>query len=163
MVVYVDGMMRPVPVLAEVEKIRSETPEPSGLTAVDNAIDIYDGDTSTEDDSLILSAECRICQEESDINNLESPCACNGSLKVVFFFSFASFIAHTMKLQFIQEIGEKTLSIESNFMVLSSMLTGNVFNVGAMKRETLYAKSVIRYIYIYTAFLSTLSAFCCNL
>jgi hypothetical protein len=26
--------------------------------------------------------ECRICQEEDDIANLESPCACSGSLKV---------------------------------------------------------------------------------
>ncbi|MCO5614641.1 hypothetical protein L7F22_068925 [Adiantum nelumboides] len=26
-------------------------------------------------------AECRICQEEDDISNLESPCACSGSLK----------------------------------------------------------------------------------
>lgn len=25
--------------------------------------------------------ECRICQEEDNINNLESPCACTGSLK----------------------------------------------------------------------------------
>jgi len=84
MVVYVDGLMRPVPVLAEVEKIRSETPEPSGVTTVvedHNAIDIYGGDTTQEDDSLIWSAECRICQEESEIKNLESPCACNGSLK----------------------------------------------------------------------------------
>ena len=27
--------------------------------------------------------ECRICQEEDDIANLESPCACSGSLQVV--------------------------------------------------------------------------------
>lgn len=69
MVVYVDGLMRPVP-------------EPTGE---DNAIDIYDGDTREEEEeegSLIWSAECRICQEESAIKNLESPCACNGSLKV---------------------------------------------------------------------------------
>ncbi|KAL2920847.1 putative E3 ubiquitin ligase SUD1 [Bienertia sinuspersici] len=26
--------------------------------------------------------ECRICQEEDDDNSLESPCACNGTLKV---------------------------------------------------------------------------------
>ncbi|CAH8380948.1 unnamed protein product [Eruca vesicaria subsp. sativa] len=53
-VVNVDRLMRPV--LAE----------PSSLTAKEgNAVD----------------AECRICQEESAIQNLESPCACNGSLK----------------------------------------------------------------------------------
>lgn len=35
-----------------------------------------------EDEPLIPSAECRICQEEDSINNLETPCACSGSLKV---------------------------------------------------------------------------------
>ncbi|KAL1202591.1 putative E3 ubiquitin ligase SUD1 [Cardamine amara subsp. amara] len=78
MVVYIDGLMRPVslpPVLAEVENMRSE----SSTAAEDNVIDIYDGDTTEEE--LIWSAECRICQEECAIKNLESPCACNGSLK----------------------------------------------------------------------------------
>ena len=32
--------------------------------------------------------ECRICQEEDDIANLESPCACSGSLKVPSKFFF---------------------------------------------------------------------------
>jgi RecJ-like exonuclease len=74
-VVYVNGLVRPV--LAEAEySMRTESP-------ADNAIDIYDGDTTEneEEDSLISSAECRICQDECDIKNLESPCACNGSLK----------------------------------------------------------------------------------
>jgi hypothetical protein len=38
----------------------------------------------TEDDEqepLIQIVECRICQEEDSIKNLESPCACSGSLK----------------------------------------------------------------------------------
>jgi hypothetical protein len=36
-----------------------------------------------EDEPLIqAAAECRICQEEDTIKNLEKPCACNGSLKV---------------------------------------------------------------------------------
>ncbi|MCO5589213.1 hypothetical protein L7F22_043179 [Adiantum nelumboides] len=29
----------------------------------------------------LLVAECRICQEEEDIDNLEKPCACTGSIK----------------------------------------------------------------------------------
>lgn len=36
-----------------------------------------------EKDPLIKMAECRICQEEDPVDNLESPCACNGSLKFV--------------------------------------------------------------------------------
>jgi hypothetical protein len=36
-----------------------------------------------EDEPLIKAlAECRICQEEDTVKNLEKPCACNGSLKV---------------------------------------------------------------------------------
>lgn len=34
-----------------------------------------------EEDPLIQSVECRICQEEDSTKNLEVPCACSGSLK----------------------------------------------------------------------------------
>ncbi|KAM6547319.1 hypothetical protein CsatB_018995 [Cannabis sativa] len=34
-----------------------------------------------EEEPLIQSAECRICQEEDSIKDLETPCACSGSLK----------------------------------------------------------------------------------
>ncbi|KAK7855783.1 putative e3 ubiquitin ligase sud1 [Quercus suber] len=36
---------------------------------------------SEEEEPLIQTVECRICQEEDSIKNLEIPCACNGSLK----------------------------------------------------------------------------------
>lgn len=36
---------------------------------------------SSEEDPLLQMLECRICQEEDYIDNLESPCACSGSLK----------------------------------------------------------------------------------
>lgn len=42
---------------------------------------VVDGMTE-EGEPLIQSAECRICQEEDHVNNLEVPCACSGSLKV---------------------------------------------------------------------------------
>lgn len=77
MVVNVDRLMRPVPS----PPVESETPEPSCIME-DNAVDIYEGE---EEDPLVWWGECRICQEESAIKNLESPCACNGSLKVVFY------------------------------------------------------------------------------
>ncbi|XXG70611.1 hypothetical protein AAC387_Pa07g0050 [Persea americana] len=41
---------------------------------------VVDGMTE-EGEPLIQSAECRICQEEDHVNNLEVPCACSGSLK----------------------------------------------------------------------------------
>ncbi|XP_060196802.1 uncharacterized protein LOC132626087 isoform X2 [Lycium barbarum] len=34
-----------------------------------------------EEVPLIRGGECRICQDEDTLNNLESPCACSGSLK----------------------------------------------------------------------------------
>lgn len=37
-----------------------------------------------EEELLIQTAECRICQEEDTLKNLEVPCACSGSLKVSF-------------------------------------------------------------------------------
>ncbi|KAJ9560064.1 hypothetical protein OSB04_005224 [Centaurea solstitialis] len=36
---------------------------------------------SGEEEPLIQSIECRICQEEDTVKNLEVPCACSGSLK----------------------------------------------------------------------------------
>ena len=43
-----------------------------------------DGDEEEEGEKkpLIEMAECRICQEEDSVSNLENPCACSGSLKV---------------------------------------------------------------------------------
>ncbi|KAL2486912.1 RING/FYVE/PHD zinc finger superfamily protein [Abeliophyllum distichum] len=38
-------------------------------------------EAADEEAPLLAMAECRICQEEDSLNNLESPCACSGSLK----------------------------------------------------------------------------------
>uniref|UniRef100_A0A7N1A9Z3 RING-CH-type domain-containing protein n=1 Tax=Kalanchoe fedtschenkoi TaxID=63787 RepID=A0A7N1A9Z3_KALFE len=34
-----------------------------------------------DEEPLLQTAECRICQEEDRVENLETPCACSGSLK----------------------------------------------------------------------------------
>lgn len=50
-----------------------------------SAIDIEEegeNDAAGEEEPLIQNVECRICQEEDGINNLEVPCGCSGSLKV---------------------------------------------------------------------------------
>jgi hypothetical protein len=49
--------------------------------AVSTVVDLAQEDVG-EDEPLIQAAECRICQEEDSIKNLEKPCTCNGSLKV---------------------------------------------------------------------------------
>lgn len=40
------------------------------------------GESMFSEEEPLLQVECRICQEEDSIKNLESPCACTGSLKV---------------------------------------------------------------------------------
>ncbi|CAI9767301.1 unnamed protein product [Fraxinus pennsylvanica] len=49
-----------------------------------SVIDILDDEEERvvgEEYCLIQAMECRICQEEDSVKNLEIPCACNGSLK----------------------------------------------------------------------------------
>lgn len=50
--------------------------------AVSTLVDMVEEDGG-DDEPLIQAAECRICQEEDNIKNLEKPCTCNGSLKVL--------------------------------------------------------------------------------
>lgn len=40
---------------------------------------------------LLQMAECRICQEEDSVSNLEKPCACSGSLKVSLYLTHLLF------------------------------------------------------------------------
>ncbi|CAL4983636.1 unnamed protein product [Urochloa decumbens] len=49
-------------------------------SAVVNLVDEEEG-CGGEEEPLIQAAECRICQEEDSVKNLEKPCACSGSLK----------------------------------------------------------------------------------
>jgi len=44
---------------------------------------------SDEEEPLIQTVECRICQEEDCTENLEVPCNCSGSLKVFDFFTLS--------------------------------------------------------------------------
>ncbi|CAH9078682.1 unnamed protein product [Cuscuta europaea] len=69
----------------------SEASRPSGSSSLPHnlddqsalAIDIKDeeDDILGEEEPLIQSVECRICQEEDTVNNMEVPCSCRGSLK----------------------------------------------------------------------------------
>ncbi|XAR65192.1 Ubiquitin--protein ligase [Bertholletia excelsa] len=80
LVVHVDRLVKPA---------ADETPEmagPSHFSAEGGkaVVAVEDGeasDGSDEEEPLIKLAECRICQEEDSIENLETPCACSGSLK----------------------------------------------------------------------------------
>lgn len=43
-----------------------------------------------QEKDLTLMVECRICQEDDTIQNLDIPCGCNGTLKV-FYINFPEF------------------------------------------------------------------------
>ncbi|KAH1088202.1 hypothetical protein AAZX31_07G213400 [Glycine max] len=86
LVLFVDHLVRPVPV---VEPLAQQPPEP--VTPVNEAAVAGpsgsspsaedDGDDDGEDAPLLQLAECRICQEEDSVSDLETPCSCSGSLK----------------------------------------------------------------------------------
>ncbi|VFQ76493.1 unnamed protein product [Cuscuta campestris] len=71
----------------------SEAPGPSGSITVPHKPDnksalpiaIEDEDEAPgdagEEEPLLKSVECRICQEEDTVNNMEVPCSCRGSLE----------------------------------------------------------------------------------
>ncbi|KAH0460332.1 hypothetical protein IEQ34_010995 [Dendrobium chrysotoxum] len=70
LVLYVDRLIAPQTV---------ETVEGGELSA---ACFVKEGNlVSEENEPLIQLVECRICQEEDQIKNLETPCSCSGSLK----------------------------------------------------------------------------------
>lgn len=52
------------------------------LQEADKVVVIVEHEDEDEQTALLGMGECRICQEEDSLNNLESPCACSGSLKV---------------------------------------------------------------------------------
>ncbi|XP_073294159.1 uncharacterized protein [Primulina huaijiensis] len=52
----------------------------SKAVEADKVVVVLDNEAD-EEAPLIGVGECRICQEEDSLSNLESPCACNGSLK----------------------------------------------------------------------------------
>ena len=51
-------------------------------SAIVHVVDENEEGGGGEEEPLIQAAECRICQEEDSVKNLEKPCACSGSLKV---------------------------------------------------------------------------------
>ncbi|KAG4207948.1 hypothetical protein ERO13_A03G101100v2 [Gossypium hirsutum] len=78
LVLYVDRLVRPVP-LQPVESEAGPSTEISGPSCSPKEKEIFRG--GGEEEPLIQTAECRICQEEDSVENLETPCACSGSLK----------------------------------------------------------------------------------
>ncbi|KAL6566467.1 hypothetical protein OROGR_002082 [Orobanche gracilis] len=81
------GASQPVPHAAGFGPT-GEKPELTGCSSSTSSKDddevvvvVIEDEDVDESTLLIGTGECRICQEDDSINNLESPCACSGSLK----------------------------------------------------------------------------------
>ncbi|KAK3435354.1 hypothetical protein EUGRSUZ_C00071 [Eucalyptus grandis] len=75
-VLSVDRLVRLVPARDEAEASSSSSSSGGG-----EAAEVEENEKEEEEAPLIQMAECRICQDEDSVSNLESPCACSGSLK----------------------------------------------------------------------------------
>ncbi|KAM1498075.1 hypothetical protein ACFX10_020962 [Malus domestica] len=83
LVLYVDRLLRPMAAQPPSQPAAEAgyVPEPAGPEPERDAAGPSSSSSAEEDEQLIQTAECRICQDEDSISNLESPCACCGSLK----------------------------------------------------------------------------------
>ncbi|KAL2515923.1 RING/FYVE/PHD zinc finger superfamily protein [Forsythia ovata] len=88
LVLCVDRLVAPesLPLLQGQEVVEFPSESSSSCTADPSASVIAikenkEKGVADEGDPLIESVECRICQEEDSVKNLEIPCACSGSLK----------------------------------------------------------------------------------
>ncbi|CAN1137887.1 Probable E3 ubiquitin ligase SUD1 [Linum perenne] len=59
----------------------SSTHPVADRTSLNDKEQLGEHDLCDENEPLIQTVECRICQEEDSLVNLETPCACSGSLK----------------------------------------------------------------------------------
>lgn len=80
LVLCVDRLVVAEAELAVLERSSREEEEEREENKADEAKE-EEGECGGEDEPLIEGAECRICQEEDSVANLEVPCACSGSLK----------------------------------------------------------------------------------
>lgn len=74
---------QPVPETVGLNQNKPEIEGSSSSMTEDSHVAVtVNNEEEDENAPLIGMGECRICQEEDSVNNLESPCACSGSLKV---------------------------------------------------------------------------------
>lgn len=86
LVVDVNRLMKPEISSGIDKRQHSLPPSPVGNSLASSssaeALESRMDEAHDEEAPLINMAECRICQDEDAITNMESPCACSGSLKV---------------------------------------------------------------------------------
>lgn len=127
LVLFVDQLARPVPVdpveqpvqlpsEPSLSPVASDADAASGSGGSDSAVD-PDGEDCGEEEPLIQMVECRICQEEDSVSNLETPCACRGSLKVYKNLIFCDFLFFN-GFEFFKVLYCWSRQVKKNFFVL---------------------------------------------
>ncbi|KAL4339410.1 hypothetical protein GQ457_08G036260 [Hibiscus cannabinus] len=86
LVLCVDRLVKPGSLQSMQEAEAAGAGEGSSQVAESHACaldvkEVEEHDSGDEEEPLLQAVECRICQEEDNIKNLETPCACSGSLK----------------------------------------------------------------------------------
>ncbi|KAL1804332.1 hypothetical protein DCAR_0935993 [Daucus carota subsp. sativus] len=85
LVVDVNRLVKPEISSGIDERQHSLSPSPLGKSSASSSAVVVSeermDDANDEEAPLITMAECRICQDEDAITNMEAPCACSGSLK----------------------------------------------------------------------------------
>ncbi|KAF7059080.1 hypothetical protein CFC21_066028 [Triticum aestivum] len=77
----VDRLMVPEPIEITGAPKSSSSRDTTALPITGHSFFAVGDSMVPEEEPLLQITECRICQEEDDIKNLESPCACTGSVK----------------------------------------------------------------------------------
>ncbi|XP_022858713.1 uncharacterized protein LOC111379553 [Olea europaea var. sylvestris] len=81
LVVHVEQLVKPE-IVGSSQLTSPAVVEPSSSMAKEKEkMEEKNNGAADEEAPLLGMAECRICQEEDSLNNLENPCACSGSLK----------------------------------------------------------------------------------
>ncbi|EMS56157.1 hypothetical protein TRIUR3_01898 [Triticum urartu] len=78
----VDRLMVPEPIEITGAPKSSSSRDTTALPITGHSFFAVGDSMVPEEEPLLQITECRICQEEDDIKNLESPCACTGSVKL---------------------------------------------------------------------------------
>ncbi|KAB5544498.1 hypothetical protein DKX38_012610 [Salix brachista] len=80
-VLDVDRLIKPPVTEESVQAIVKEADAGPSCSRENEGTDGRVSGEEGEEEPLIQGGECRICQEEDSVSNLETPCACSGSLK----------------------------------------------------------------------------------
>lgn len=105
--------------------------------------------SSSSSSSTVLCSECRICQVEDSIDQMEAPCRCNGTLKVYIYI----YDIHRMIYMHVVDYSYTNQYIRFTFLhfaiYVRSLHTEIVSSNGSTRVTRLLVKSVTRYIHTY--------------